>query len=250
MKKIITKQQLHDSGKKSLALIPFFFTFSNALFGFLSVVQTLDEQYSAAAWCIVAAGFMDMIDGRLARFFGSSSYFGKELDSLCDAVSFCFAPAILIYSWSLYAWGVPGIIVLGIFLCSGLFRLARFNLLQTSHTHYFTGLPTTIAAFFLAQIVLHENWIAYSILQSALRPERMAFIVCVIALLMISSIKFPALKSVPMNVTISICLFFLILLAGWALLKGYPLLLFLVSMYIVGGFAWDIFKEIARPLWR
>src|SRR5262245_15894422 len=114
--KFITFAKLQNSGKKNLFLIPFLFTFGNALCGFLSVIKTLDQEYTLAALFIVLAALMDLCDGRLARMFGSTSVLGMELDSLCDAISFCFAPAILLYSWSLYQLGIGGLIVLGIYL--------------------------------------------------------------------------------------------------------------------------------------
>ena len=108
--------------------------------------------------------FMDLCDGRLARYFGSTSVLGMELDSLCDAISFCFAPAILLYSWSLYQLGIAGMVVLGLYLCSGLFRLARFNIISITQVTSFVGLPTTIAAFFFANVVMYEKWLASSCL--------------------------------------------------------------------------------------
>jgi len=228
--------------------IPHLFTFANALFGFLAVVKTLDDQYASAAWCIVLAAIMDLCDGQLARLLGATSSMGVELDSLSDAVSFCFAPAILMYSWSLCELGYVGIIVLGLFLCCGLFRLARFNLAHATPSTHFVGLPTTIAAFFLAHLVLYEQWIANSILHSTLRPERIAFIVCIIALLMISSIKFPSAKYLHMRLAFTGIALIFGLLAAWAVMRGYPVLLFLVTMYIVNGFLMGIVKEIARPL--
>lgn len=194
--KLISFKKLQYSGKKNLFLIPFFFTFGNAFCGFLSVINTLEEDYFMAALFILLAALMDLCDGRLARWFGSTSVLGMELDSLCDAISFCFAPAILLYSWSLYQLGIFGMIVLGLYLCAGLFRLARFNITSVNQTSYFTGLPTTIAAFFFANLVLYELWIAKSSFAAMVRPERIAFIGAVIALLMISSVKFPSLKTV------------------------------------------------------
>jgi len=232
------------------SFVPFIFTFANALFGFLSVIKTLDEHYTAAAWCIVLAAIMDMVDGSLARMLKSDSYVGRELDSLCDAVSFCFAPAILVYRWSLYQVPPYGLIVLGLFLCCGLFRLARFNVAHAHQTTHFTGLPTTMAAFFLAQVVIAEPWIAHSVLASALRPERMTFIVCLIAMLMISSIKFPSTKYLHMRV---VTIGLMVIASGLciiALMRGYPLLLVIATVYIVGGFLLGIVREIARPLLR
>src|SRR5262245_44761503 len=100
--RLISFENMHPSSKKKLFIIPFLFTFGNALCGFMSVIKTLDEEFMLAAFFILLAALMDLCDGRLARWFGSTSVLGMELDSLCDAISFCFAPAILLYSWSLY----------------------------------------------------------------------------------------------------------------------------------------------------
>jgi CDP-diacylglycerol--serine O-phosphatidyltransferase len=240
---------MQNSGKKNLFIIPFFFTFGNAFCGFLSVVNTLEEDYFTAALFILLAACMDLCDGRLARWFGSTSVLGMELDSLCDAISFCFAPAILLYSWSLYQLGTFGMIVLGLYLCAGLFRLARFNITSVNQTSYFTGLPTTIAAFFFANLVLYESWISTSSFAAMVRPERIAFIGAVIALLMISSVKFPSLKAVKMKISTGLLVIAATAFALWCLLKGYPLFLVISAGYIVVSFLISITREITRSWW-
>lgn len=232
-----------------LFIIPFFFTFGNALCGFLSVINTLEEDYTMAALFILLAALMDLCDGRLARWFGSTSVLGMELDSLCDAISFCFAPAILLYSWSLYQLGTFGMIVLGLYLCAGLFRLARFNISSINQTSYFTGLPTTLAAFFFANVVLYEPWIAHSSFAAMVRPERMAFMVAVVALLMISSVKFPSVKTVKMKLSTGLFLLVAIAFALWCIIKGYPLFLVLSAGYIVISFLMSMAREITRSWW-
>ncbi len=247
--KVISFKKLQNSGKKNLFIIPFFFTFGNALCGFLSVINTLEEDYFFAALFILLAAFMDLCDGRLARWFGSTSVLGMELDSLCDAISFCFAPAILLYSWSLYQMGTFGMIVLGLYLCAGLFRLARFNIIASVQTNWFVGLPTTIAAFFFANVVLYEQWLAHSYFSWLLRPERIAFMVSIIALLMISSIKFSSLKMVKMRVSTTLLAVVACIFALWTLSKGYPLFLGLSAGYIIINFLLSLFKEITRSWW-
>lgn len=247
--KLISFKKLQNSGKKNLFIIPFFFTFGNAFCGFLSVVNTLEEDYFTAALFILLAACMDLCDGRLARWFGSTSVLGMELDSLCDAISFCFAPAILLYSWSLYQLGTFGMIVLGLYLCAGLFRLARFNITSVNQTSYFTGLPTTIAAFFFANLVLYESWISHSSFAAMVRPERIAFIGAVIALLMISSVKFPSLKAVKMKISTGLLVIAATAFACWCLLKGYPLFLVISAGYIVVSFLISITREITRSWW-
>jgi CDP-diacylglycerol--serine O-phosphatidyltransferase len=247
--KIIDFAQLQGSGKKNLFLIPFFFTFASALCGLVSVIKTLDEQYMVAALLIVLAALFDLCDGRLARIFNVTSMIGMELDSLCDAVSFCFAPAVLLYSWSLFQLGNAGMLVLGLYLCCGLFRLARFNTLGSSNSASFSGLPTTVAAFFLANIVIYEQWISTSLFASMLRPEHIAFLVTCVALLMISSIKFPSAKHIKMRLATSGTFLVLGILALWSLVHGYPFFLVVAVLYIVASFLFSIFKEITRSWW-
>ncbi len=244
--KLISFKKIQNSGKKNLFIIPFLFTFGNALCGFLSVIKTLDEAFMTAAFLILLAALLDLCDGRLARWFGSTSVLGMELDSLCDAISFCFAPAILLYSWSLHQLGTFGMCVLGLFLCAGLFRLARFNANSGTPTTSFIGLPTTFAAFFFANIIIYEKWIAASVFAKVLKPEYIAFLVSVVALLMISSIKFPSIKHVKLRITTLLVLSLCAIMAGYAFIKGYPIFLAIAVTYIGASFAIAIFKEIIR----
>ena len=248
--KINSFEKLHNSGKKNLFLIPFLFTFANALCGFFSVIETLDENYTFAALFIILAACMDFCDGRLARIFGSTSVLGMELDSLCDAVSFCFAPAILLYSWSLYQLTLFGMVVLGLFLCCGLFRLARFNIITAEQNRSFVGLPTTIAAFFCANLVLYEQWIAHSLFKVFLKPDYIAFIVTIIALLMISSIKFPSAKYIKIRLATTGPLLVCIALCLWALVNGYPLFLLIATTYITMSFIISMLREITKSWWQ
>ena len=45
--------------------------------------------------------FLDSLDGRVARWTGTTSAFGEQLDSLADVVRFGVAPAFLVYRWGL-----------------------------------------------------------------------------------------------------------------------------------------------------
>ena len=191
---LVRLKHLRESGKeqckKSLFVIPYILTFSNAIFGFLSILKALEHDYTTAAVYIVMAAFLDGFDGRLARAIGSSSCFGMELDSLCDAISFCLAPTILLYSWfSDYIAGL-GTLVLAFYLCAGLTRLAKFNSTDQKTHFEFIGLPTTIAAFFIATLILYSNWMLCHSWKLLLYKQVLFPIVGIIALLMISPFKF------------------------------------------------------------
>jgi len=251
--KHLSLKMLKESGKRKLFVIPYFFTFANAFFGFLAVTKTLDYQFSAAAYCIMIAVFMDLLDGRLARAFHSSSYLGMELDSLSDAVSFCFAPAVLLYSWYFGGTGLLGIFVLTFYLCAGLFRLATFNSLSTKKhaTTFFIGLPTTLAALIIAQIVVHYRWIIASPLRFLLHPKGILIFVVGLAFLMISPIKFQSFKRLRVRAK----LFYPVAVATGILLvfflsRDIPILLLGLLGYVLSSLFFDLYTRVPILLKR
>jgi len=143
------------SMKPTKRIFPNSFTSLNLFLGFLSILETAQQNYDLAAWFIGAAAIFDALDGVAARLTKSSSQFGVELDSLSDVVSFGVAPAFLIYEIGLRRLDTVGIIVAGIFLLCGAFRLARFNAqLVGFKKEYFVGLPIPTAALTVAAYVL------------------------------------------------------------------------------------------------
>lgn len=176
--------------RRSVALLPNLFTLGNAFFGFCSVVFAAQGEFVAAAYFILMGALMDMLDGRVARMLGVSSSLGLQLDSLCDAISFCLAPAFLMYAWELKYAGFLGFLSCSFFLVAGIFRLARFNITSEEQTVFFLGIPSTIAGCFLATILIDAQ-------DSVFTPtQTLVLMVMVIALgyLMISSIPFPTFK--------------------------------------------------------
>lgn len=128
-------------------------TLINIVFGSLSILCTINEDYRLAAVFILLAVMMDGMDGRIARRFDATSELGRELDSLCDLVSFGVAPAVLLYAQMLNSGtGYTGLILPVFYIACGCFRLARFNVLRDDH--YFMGVPITIAGALMAVLSL------------------------------------------------------------------------------------------------
>jgi CDP-diacylglycerol--serine O-phosphatidyltransferase len=188
-------RKLKDSGKQRLFVIPFLFTFANACLGMIAVLYAWEDCYVQACYCIIGAAISDLLDGRLARAFGSCSPLGMELDSLCDAISFCFAPAMMLYGAYLSEWGIMGIMVAGIYLCAGLFRLAKFNNTACQQKSFFIGMSTPVAAIFFAMIIIYEQWIIHSCFQIILEPFIFIPLVLSFAYFMVSCIRFPTFKT-------------------------------------------------------
>jgi CDP-diacylglycerol--serine O-phosphatidyltransferase len=239
--------------KKIKQVIPFLFTFANALFGFLSIIKTIEGNFIEAALCIIAAALMDALDGRLARMLNVTGELGGELDSLCDAVSFCLAPTVLLYSWYLHNFNHVGLfmIPLGIYLCAGLFRLARFNVTTQDQHIFFFGLPTTIAAFFFAELILYDSLVSDAVLSSLLTEQVVAGILASVAFLMISSLRFPAFKkSATKGITTAkiVRLALLFVAVAFCFYNGYPIVLMFLVSYIVGGVLFNGFTHAKKVI--
>ncbi len=96
-------------------------------FGLTGVRFALSDKWEAAVGCVILAGVLDGLDGRIARLLRGESRFGAELDSLSDNIAFGVTPALILYLWSLqYMPKLGWIVALAHALMCAL-RLARFN---------------------------------------------------------------------------------------------------------------------------
>lgn len=178
--------------KRGLQIIPNIFTLGNAFFGFYSIIFAAEGEFVAAAYCIFLGAMMDSLDGQIARLFRTASNFGLQLDSLCDALTFCLAPAFLIYSWQLYKFGIIGILTCSALLVMGILRLAKFNITASDQSHYFIGVPTPIVACFLASIVLNFGGACIHFSGRVY----LSLVILVVSSLMVSLIRVPTFKHI------------------------------------------------------
>src|SRR5712691_7020266 len=140
---------------RGIFLLPSLLTTGNLFCGFFAMLLTVESRYFEASLAIFVAMVMDMLDGRVARLMKATSQFGVEFDSLADVVSFCVAPAFLIYSFALSALARPAWFGAFLFVICGALRLARFNVhTGTVDRRYFVGLSTPAAAGVVCAAVL------------------------------------------------------------------------------------------------
>ncbi len=85
--------------------------------------------------------------------------FGIQIDSLCDAVSFGVAPAVLCYCMGMDS--IPGIAILAFYCLCGVIRLAFFNVLEGKRQQSeggcnktYRGLPITTSSMILPLVYL------------------------------------------------------------------------------------------------
>jgi CDP-diacylglycerol---serine O-phosphatidyltransferase len=160
-----------------------FVTLLNVVSGVLAIMFAISGNFNLAAIFLIGAVMFDALDGRVARmFFHKTSEkqkdFGKQLDSLADVISFGVAPAIIGYMMGLRSW--YWIIVLLLYVCCGVLRLARFNI--TKSQTLFEGLPITVGGVIIALLIFVANFQTWPLLI-------MPYVYLIMAILMISSIS-------------------------------------------------------------
>lgn len=153
--------------RRPINVLASFITLLNLYCGIAAIFAALEGtresanalwHFEKAAYFILAAIVVDMLDGAVARMTRSASEFGKQLDSLCDVVSFGVAPAVLLYGMFLpgeqgYMMRTGALIAI-IYACCTALRLARFNVFQAEIREYFIGLPSPAAAGTVSSFVL------------------------------------------------------------------------------------------------
>ena len=126
--------------------IPNTITLMNLLCGVLGVICALYNKPDTAFILMLAAAVFDFCDGLAARLLKAYSPIGKELDSLCDMVSFGVLPAVMLMA-AMQKGGVTlwyTYIPLFLALMSAL-RLAKFNVDERQSTD-FIGVATPTSA--------------------------------------------------------------------------------------------------------
>ena len=149
----------------TLALLPTLLTLGNGVCGLAAIAIAIstpaldwtDSSKLFAAGLLIFGGMLfDALDGSAARLTGASSRFGAELDSLCDAVTFGVAPAVIVWRISdvfpqRLTWAIGVLFALCV-----LIRLARFNAETGEEDDHsgFEGLPSPAAAGTLAAMAI------------------------------------------------------------------------------------------------
>ena len=182
--------------RRAIVVLPSAFTSGNLFFGVWSIVESTRGDFARAAWFVIAAAVLDLLDGRVARMSRTGSAFGAELDSLVDIVSFGVAPALLLY-FSRFRGGEWAWLLSFIYVLAAALRLARFNVVQAGQAKtHFIGLSSPISGITLAS--------AYTFTQTAFFQAQFGFLplslmmvllTIGLALLMVSQVPYPVLPT-------------------------------------------------------
>lgn len=255
--------------------LPNLMTAGNLFCGFTSVIRCIQanyemkqaavitgsaiDLYKQAIWLIFGAAAFDMLDGRLARMGGRESLFGAEFDSLADVVSFGIAPALLVFFLILSpTQGYPvfreiGWVFAFIYLLCAAVRLARFNVItnpllaraKTETNKDFVGLPVPAAAITVASLVLF----LLSLAEQDRALHRWALVLpallAIIAILMVSTVRYPSGKQVDMQTTTRLTRFVTLLFCVAAVFVFKEVGLLVVTLGYIG---FGLVRHLRRSL--
>jgi CDP-diacylglycerol--serine O-phosphatidyltransferase len=233
--------------KKGIYVLPNLFTTANLFCGFYSAIASMKGMYEIAAVAILIAVVLDSLDGRIARMTHTTSRFGGEYDSLCDLVTFGVAPSLLVYNWSLLAYGKWGWLGAFLFCVCGALRLARFNVqIGVIDSRVFNGLPIPGAAAAMATGVL-----LYYYLGGEGRFSNLSIMISVIALslFMVSSIKYYSFKDLNFFSRKPFMSFVLIVLILVIVVAEPEIMMFTFAFgYSLSGPVWTLYRLVHKLL--
>ena len=220
-------------------LVPGTFTMGNVVCGFIAILSAFEGKITTACWFIILAGFLDVLDGKVARLSHTASQFGVELDSLADFLSFGVAPAVIVYSIKLSLMGNWGWVISIVYIMAAAYRLARFNVFaDTEEKKNFSGLPVPIAAFALVSfIILCYEW------RGELQYDQILIsMIVILAFLMVSQVEYEVIPEGFQTKAQRLKLIILIA-AGLAVAIQPRLLLFpIIALYILQGVIRELYR--------
>lgn len=141
------------------------FTAGGLLLSFAGVLAAARGHLAAALICLMWAGFIDTMDGVIARNTRRTPLqgaLGARLDTIVDVCAFGFAPAVTGYLAGLD--GTFSVLVLGALVLAAALRLAWFDvvgLVDTEAGPAFVGLPVTYVSLVVPAAFLSGLWLPH-----------------------------------------------------------------------------------------
>ncbi len=227
-------------------------TLGNGLLGLGAIAYTLAGNKLWAMLLVTMAIGLDGLDGILSRRSRQpAGQFGRFADSAADALSFGFAPAVLIavHTGDVGTWAPFSTLTVAAalgYLACALARLVYFTARAHALPH-FLGVPTPQAALAVVVAVLFHDTPAYTTVE----PIGLLVGVLVISVLMVAPVPYPKIRRgsplrLPMTATAVVAALALVPLQfrpapGTALYLGtelaaLALLVGVASYYLAGPF--------------
>ena len=174
-------------------------------------------EFKLAIFMLFLACLCDTFDGRLARANPNRSnaekFYGIQLDSLCDVISFGVTPCFIAFSFGFNK--LLDVIIYAIFIVCGATRLAYFNTLANANPNKpnkgFRGVPIPMSTFVITILFVLTTFIPAVAMVWLFRISLLAL---AIAFVLNIRIKKPDLKTAAILIGIELILLFILLITG------------------------------------
>jgi CDP-diacylglycerol--serine O-phosphatidyltransferase len=257
-----------DESRLKIYFLPNLLTAGNLFCGFVALTKIVEAdpmsdayygQIKLALAFILLACIFDLFDGRVARWGGAESPFGREFDSLADLISFGVAPAFLVHRIVLRDVFVQhpelGWFIASIYLICGAFRLARFNVLSTyasGGSKDFVGFPIPSAAALVASLTLFIMWVEEKDFTVGYLRYVLPVLMLFLSWMMVSQVRYPSFKSLNLRATRTFTKTLVaILFVGCVIVFREKILVFILPLfftaYLIYGF---VRPRISRAMRR
>jgi CDP-diacylglycerol--serine O-phosphatidyltransferase len=248
--------------RKGIYILPSLATVANMFLGYYAIWQTFagfagaSEHFDVAAKAIGFAVLFDGIDGRIARMTNTTTDFGRELDSLADAITFGVAPSLLAWVWGFRHFGSLsgqaltdrvvqfGALATFVFLVAGVCRLARFNIQANPQPwnpgrpgkKYFVGMPIPAGAGVVAATVHFFHGMPIGEWGNAYAAIAWGLLVASAALLMVSTWRFYSFKDLNIGSRHPFRQIVIVAIITWLIVVASDYTLFAIAMiYMLSG---------------
>jgi CDP-diacylglycerol--serine O-phosphatidyltransferase len=246
-----------DESRLKIYFLPNLLTAGNLFCGFVALTKIVEadpmgdnyvSQIYLALIFILFACVCDLFDGRVARWGGAESPFGREFDSLADLISFGVAPAFLVHRIVLRdvfpEHPELGWFIASIYLICGAFRLARFNVLSLrpgGSGREFVGFPIPSAAALVASLTLFIMWVEEKDFPKGKWRFLLPVLMLFLSWMMVSQVRYPSFKSLNLRATRTFTKTLVaILFVGCVVVLREKILVFLLPLfftaYLIYGF--------------
>ena len=200
-----------------------FYSLANAvtLFGLISSVTACflaaNGNIKFAIYMLFLACLCDTFDGKIARSKPNRTpqekFFGVQLDSLCDTVSFGVTPCVIAFNFGFNGWF--DVLVYCFFITCGTIRLAFFNTLSNQNQgkpmKTFRGVPIPMSTVVISTLFLLTTFIEANV---TVWIFRIALIALALGFVLNIKVKKPNMKSGAIFLGIQILILLILLIAG------------------------------------
>jgi CDP-diacylglycerol--serine O-phosphatidyltransferase len=256
-----------DESRLKIYFLPNLLTAGNLFCGFVALTKIVEadplgdnfvSQIYLALIFILFACVCDLFDGRVARWGGAESPFGREFDSLADLISFGVAPAFLVHRIVLRdvfpEHPELGWFIASIYLICGAFRLARFNVLSLQpggSGKEFVGFPIPSAAALVASLTLFIMWVEEKDFPKGKWRFLLPVLMLFLSWMMVSQVRYPSFKSLNLRATRTFTKTLVaILFVGCVVVLREKILVFILPLFFTAYLIYGFVRPRISRAWR